>query len=86
MAGSVKLVRALQHQTGAQCSAIECTRAKVAISSIVAPAFHPEPASHLKSTTHDVSFLRSDSRCQQYMSDLSNVTTRYLCSGQDLLF
>ena len=31
---------------------------------------------------HDVSFLRSDSRCRRYVSDLSNVTPRYLGSEQ----
>jgi len=43
-----------------------------------APAPQPEPASHLRSTTRDVSFLRSDSRCRRFRSDLSNVTPRYL--------
>jgi len=40
------------------------------------------PASRLRSATRDVSFLRSDSRCRRYVSDLSNVTLRYLGSGQ----
>jgi len=38
----------------------------------------PKPASCLKSAPHDISFLRIDSRGQQYVSDLSNVTPRYL--------
>jgi len=50
----------------------------VAVCNVVAPASQPEPASRLKSATHDVSFLRSDSRCRQYLSVLSNVTVRYL--------
>jgi len=72
----------LRHQTGAQYSAVECTRAWVAIRGVVATAPQPEPASRLKSATRDVSYLRSDSRCQQYVSDLSNVTPRYLGSEQ----
>jgi len=39
-----------------------------------------KPASCLKSTKRDVSFLQSDSRCQCYVSDLSNITPRYLGS------
>ena len=40
----------------------------------------PDPANHLMSVTlmHHVSFLRSDSRCQRYVSNLSDVTSRYL--------
>jgi len=49
---------------------------------VVAPAPQPEPASRLRSVTREVSFLRSDSRCRRYMSDLSNVTPRYLGSEQ----
>ena len=55
---------------------------RVAICRVVVPAPQPEPASHLKSATRDVSFLRSDSRCRRYVSDLSNVTPRYLGSEQ----
>ena len=54
----------------------------MAIRNVVAPAPQPEPASRLKSATRDVSFLRSDSRCRRYVSDLSNVTPRYLGSEQ----
>ena len=52
----------------------------VAVCNVVAPAPQPEPASRLRSATRDVSFLQSDSRCWQYVSDLSNVTSRYLDS------
>ena len=38
MAGSIKRVWALRHQAGAQYSAVECTRAKVALHNVVAPA------------------------------------------------
>ena len=49
---------------------------------VVAPAHQPEPASCLRSATRDVCFLQSDSRCRQYVSDLSNVTPRYFSSEQ----
>ena len=40
---------------------------------------HPSRASKPpQDATRDVNFLRSDSRCRQYVSDLSNVTPRYL--------
>jgi len=42
---------------GAQYSAVEWTRAKVAIDTIVAPAPELETASLLKSVTHGVNFL-----------------------------
>jgi len=52
----------------------------VAVRRVVAEAPQPEPASHLRSATRDVSFLQSASRCRRYVSDLSNVTRRYLRS------
>jgi len=76
MVGSVRRVWALRHQTGAQYSAVEWTRDRVAIRNGIPPAPQPEPASRLRSTTCDVIFLRSDSRCRRYVSDLSNVTPR----------
>jgi len=82
MAGSMRRVWALRHQTGAQSSIVECTSAKVPIRSVFAPAPQPEPANRLRSATRDVSFLRSDSRCRRYVSDLSNVAPRYLGSEQ----
>jgi len=63
-------------------SAVECTKARVAIRRVVATETQPAPASRLRSATRDVSFLRSDSRCRRYVSDLSNVTPRYLGSEQ----
>jgi len=81
MARSMR-VWALRHQTGAQYSAVECTRARVAVRNVVASAPQPEPANRLRSGTRDVSFLRSNSRCRGYVSDLSNVTPRYLGSEQ----
>jgi len=65
-------------QAGMLYSALVWTRARVAIQSVVAPAPQPKPASCLRSTTRDVSFLRSVSRCRRYVSDMFNVTPRYL--------
>jgi len=73
---------ALWHQRGAQYSAVECTKARVAVRGVFAPAPHPVPPSRLRSATCDVSFLRSDSRRRRYVSDLPNVTPRYLGSEQ----
>ena len=80
MAGSIRRVWVLRHKTGAQYSAVECTRARVAVRNVVAPAPQPEPANSLRNATRDVSFLRSDSRCRRYVSVLLNVTPRYLGS------
>ena len=82
MAGSMTRVSALGHQTGAQDSVVKCTRAKMAFRNVVVPAPQSERASRFKSATRDVNFLRSDSRCRRYVSDLSNVTPRYLGSEQ----
>jgi len=68
MAGSMRQVWALRHQTGAQYSAVEWTRARVAIRRVVASAPQPEPASRLRRAMRDVNFLRSDSRCRRYLS------------------
>ena len=73
--GSMRRVWAQLHQAGAQYSAVEWTRAKLAVRNFVAPAPQPEPESRFKMVTRDINFLRSDSRC--YMSDLSNVTPRF---------
>ena len=54
----------------------------MAIRRVVAPAPQPEPASRLRRATRDVSFLQSDSRCRRCVSDLSNVSPRYLGSEQ----
>jgi len=44
MARSMRRILALRHQTGAQYSAVECTRARVATRRVVAPAPQPEDA------------------------------------------
>jgi len=49
-----------------------------------APAPQPELASLPKSARHDVSFLRSDSRCRRCVSDLSNATPKHRCRRQIL--
>ena len=82
MAESIRRVWALRRQTGSQYSAVQYTRARVAVSRVVAPALQPEPASCLRSATRDVSFLRNDSRWRRKVSDLSNVTPRFLGSEQ----
>jgi len=81
-AGSMRRVWALRHQTCAQYSAVEWNKAGVAIRRVVALVPQPEPGSRLRSATRDVSFLQSDSRCRQYVSDLTNVTPRCLGSEQ----
>ena len=48
MAGSMRQVWALRHQTRAQYYAVECTRAGLAVRRVVSPAAQPEPASHLR--------------------------------------
>ena len=58
-------------------SAVECVRVKMAVRNVVAPAPQRGPEIRLKSATRDVSFLRSDSTCRRYVSDLSNVAPRY---------
>ena len=82
MTGSMRQVWALRHQTGAQHSAVDWTRAKVAVRNVVDPEPQPEPPSHIKSATRDVSLLRNDSRCRWYVSVLSNATLAYLGSEQ----
>ena len=82
MVGSIRRVWALRNQTRAQYSEVECTKTRVAVRRVVAPAPQPEAASSLTSATRDVSFLRSDSRCLRYVSYLFNVTPRHLGSEQ----
>ena len=79
---NLRQVWALWHQTGAQCSGVELTKAKVADRNVVATALQTEQASRLKSTMRDVNFSRSDSKCWRCVSYLSNVTPRYLVSEQ----
>jgi len=62
---SIRWVWALRLQTGVQYSAVECTRARVAVCKVVSPAPQLEPASRLKSMTHDVSFLQSEGDAEE---------------------
>ena len=78
----MRRVWVLRHQTGAQYSAAECTRARVAVRNVVAPAPQVDPASRLRSPTRVVSFLRSDSKCRRNVSALSNFMPRYVGSAQ----
>jgi len=57
-------------------STVKWATVKMAVHNNVAPV------SRLKSVMHDVNFLRSDLRCQQYVSNMSNITLRYLGSEQ----
>jgi len=80
---SMRRVWTLSYQAGNQYCIVEWTRAKVATTNDISSALQPKPASCLfKSVTRDVSFLRSDSRCRGYVSNLFNVTARYLGSEQ----
>ena len=83
VAGSIRWVWALRHQTAAQYSVVECTRARLAVHRVVAPAPNWKPRSRLRSMTCDVSFLQSDSNCWWYVNDLSNVTPQYLGLEQE---
>ena len=76
--GSIKRVRALRHQTGALHSAVEYTRARVAVRRTEAPASQVVPASRLIDETLELSFLRSDSKCRLYVRDLSSAMPSYL--------
>jgi len=95
MAGSMRWVWALRHQKGAQYSAVECSRAKVAVGNVVTPASHTggcrqrcySSISYRACKTHQecdawCQLLWSDSRYRRYVSDQSNVTPRYLGSKQ----
>ena len=59
---SMRRVCALRHQADAQYSAVEYIRNKAAVCNVLAPAPHPEPASHLSSETRVDSFLRNASK------------------------
>ena len=73
---SMRRVRALRLQTGAQYSAAEWIKAKVAMRNVLAPVPQLDPARRLKRPTCVVNFLRSDSRFWRYVSDLSSLTPR----------
>ena len=53
----------LQHQTSAQYSDIAYTRAKAVVQNTMSMALHPDLASHLIRTKHEVIILLLESRC-----------------------
>ena len=80
---------ALRHHSGARYSAVEYTRARVALRRTEAPAPQAVPASSLISETLVLSFLQSDSKCRLFVRDLSSVMPRYfgvLDNGRGLPF
>jgi len=62
--------------------AVEAPRLRWLFATLLLQQSKPDPASRLKSATHGVYFLRSDSRCWPHVRDLSNVTPMYLGSEQ----
>ena len=64
IAVSMMWVCTLRHQTGAQYSAVEYTRASAALRRTAALVPRPDLASHLIRAMHKVSFPLSDSRCR----------------------
>ena len=75
--GSIKRVWALSHQTVAQYSAIEYTRARAEVRRTEAPAPQVVPASRPINETLVPSFLRSDSRSCLCLRNLFSVMPRY---------
>ena len=58
----VRGTKALRHQTGAQYSAVEWIRDKVAMRGVLAPASHREPTSRFSSVMREDSILRNATR------------------------
>ena len=56
---SMRRVCALRHQTNAQYSAVELTKDRAALRSVLAPPSHYEPSSRLRSVMRVASFLRN---------------------------
>ena len=80
--GSIRRIREPQHQAGTKYSAAECTKAKVAVFKVMAPALQLASARRLIKKTLEVSFLRSDFKCRRYVSNLSSVTPSYFGIAQ----
>jgi len=76
----MKQVWALRHQTGALYSAVEWTRARLAVRNVIAPAPQLEPASPLKECDACCKLFRKG--VEVSMSDLSSITPRYVGSEQ----
>ena len=78
---SIGQVRALQHQTGAQYADVKYIRDMAAIRSVFASAPNPDPASHLKSATRNVSCFAQSFNVVTKVSKLSNFTPRQVGTG-----
>ena len=74
----MRRVWALRHQTGEQYSAAECTRTRVAVHNVVAPAPQVDPANCLK----NLIFLYRDGRCRRNVSALFSVMPKHVGSAQ----
>ena len=68
----------LRHQIGNQHSAAKCTRTRVAVRKVLAPASQIDPANWLKNPTRVVNFFLNELRCRQNGSALFSFTGRYL--------
>ena len=68
MSLSIRRVSALQQQTGVQYSAMEWNNARVAVQSIVASPPQLDTANRLKTSTRNVNFFRSGSKCRRNVS------------------
>jgi len=80
MAGSARRVWALRHQTGVQYSAVEWTRAKVAVRNVVAPAPQTKAASRLRVRRVMSTFCEVTRNVQRYSE-----VFRLGVEGQDLV-
>ena len=66
----------MQHQTGAQYSAVEWTEKRVTVRSIVALASLLDPPNCFRNPTRNVNFLRSNSEFGQNVNDLPSFMSR----------
>jgi len=78
MTESMRSVWAQRHQAGAQYFALWCTKVRWLFAKLLLQHPSLNQLSNLSNAMCDVSFLRSDWRCRQYLIVLSNVTLRYL--------
>ena len=58
----MRRVGVLQHQTGAQYSAVEYTKERAEMRNVLVPAPHPDPVCCLNGATRMQSYLRKASR------------------------
>jgi len=81
MTGLVRRVWAVGHHAGAQYYSVENGPRQGWLFAALFSSTPARDSKRLRCVTRDVSFFRSDSRCRPHVSDLSNVTPRYLRSG-----